>query len=52
MASERPTVGLILNVDAEYRRQVAAGRLKKIAPKKFNPDEKAWLLVLSMQQEG
>jgi hypothetical protein len=33
MASERPTVGLILNVNAEYTRQAAAGRLKKIAPK-------------------
>ncbi|MCZ6775688.1 MAG: hypothetical protein O7D34_04425 [Ignavibacteria bacterium] len=51
MASERPTVGLILNVDAEYRRQVAAGRLKKIAPKKFNPDGNAWLPILSTQQE-
>ena len=52
MVSERPTVGLLLNVDAEYRRQAAPGRLKRIAPKKFNPDGKAWLPVLSTHREG
>jgi hypothetical protein len=52
LLTESPSVGLILSVDAEYRKQAEAGRLKRIAPKKFNPDGKAWLPVLSTQREG
>ena len=36
-ARERPPIEMLLDVDAEYRRQAAAGELKKIAPKRFNP---------------
>jgi len=45
-------VNLILDVDAEYRRKAAAGKLKKIAPKKLNPEKEAWLPILSTEQEG
>jgi hypothetical protein len=43
---------LILAIDAEYRKKAAAGQLKKIAPKKFNPEGKAWLSIMSTEREG
>jgi putative hydrolase len=39
-------VSELLDVDAEYRRGVAAGSLKRIAPRRFNPSAEAWLPVL------
>jgi hypothetical protein len=47
-----PSVKLILAIDAEYRRKAAADQLKKIAPKKFNPEGKAWLPIMTTQREG
>jgi DNA polymerase (family X) len=44
--SSQPPVGLILDVDREYREKSAASELTLIAPKRFNPDGKAWLPVL------
>jgi hypothetical protein len=41
-----PTVAELLGVDAEYRRDAAADRLKRIAPRRFNPTAEAWLPVL------
>ncbi|HTO03742.1 MAG TPA: hypothetical protein VL069_08570, partial [Opitutus sp.] len=41
-----PTVAELLDVDREYRHAVAAGVLKRIAPRRFNPGRKAWLPVL------
>lgn len=41
-----PSVGELLAVDADYRRLAAAGKLPKIAPKRFNPDGRAWLPVM------
>jgi hypothetical protein len=41
-----PEVGLLLDVDREYRDQAAAGKLALIAPSRFNPGGKAWLPVL------
>lgn len=41
-----PSVSELLDVDAEYRREAAAGTLKKIAPRRFNPTGEAWLPVL------
>ena len=37
---------LLLEVDLEYRQQAEEGKLPTIAPKRFNPDGKAWLPVL------
>lgn len=48
----RPPVALLLKIDAEYRRQAEAGELKKIAPRRFNPEGKAWLPVMNVQQDG
>jgi DNA polymerase (family 10) len=43
---EKPDVGMLLDVDAEYRRKAKAHELTKIAPKRFNPQGKAWLPIL------
>lgn len=42
----RPTVALLLRVDADYRRRAEAGELRRIAPKRFNPSGEAWLPVM------
>jgi len=36
----------LIEVDQEYRREAAAGSLKLIAPRRFNPSGEAWLPVL------
>jgi len=41
-----PPVGLLLDVDREYRKKAKTGELPIIAPKRFNPEAKAWLPVL------
>jgi DNA polymerase (family 10) len=51
-SEERPDVGTLLAVDAEYRRRAQAGELRKIAPKRFNPEGKAWLPVLHTEKDG
>ncbi|MDZ7670564.1 MAG: helix-hairpin-helix domain-containing protein [Gammaproteobacteria bacterium] len=43
---ERPGVAALLDADAEYGRRAAAGELRRIAPRRFNPDREAWLPVL------
>ncbi|MBX3065546.1 MAG: DNA-binding protein [Anaerolineae bacterium] len=50
--TDRPSVALLLDIDAEYRRKAAAGSLQKIAPRRFNPDNEAWLPVLHAKREG
>jgi len=45
-AATRPPLAELLDVDREYRQQAAAGRLPKIAPKRYNPKGEAWLPVL------
>ena len=44
--ANQPTVATLLEVDREYRQKAEAGGLPTIAPKRFNPDGKAWLAVL------
>lgn len=41
-----PPVSELLDVDREYREAAAAGTLRKIAPRRFNPTREAWLPVL------
>ncbi|NBD14482.1 MULTISPECIES: helix-hairpin-helix domain-containing protein [Corallococcus] len=48
----RPSVALLLKVDADYRRRAAAGELRRIAPKRFNPSGEAWLPVMREHVEG
>jgi len=47
-----PSVTLLLDIDREYRERAAAGRLPTIAPKRFNPEGKAWLPVWHAEREG
>ncbi|HHW75860.1 MAG TPA: DNA-binding protein, partial [Xanthomonadaceae bacterium] len=49
-AADGPGVELLLDVDREYREQATAGRLPVIAPKRFNPEGKAWLPILHTQR--
>ncbi len=43
---------LVLEIDEEYRSKAAAGKLKKIAPKKLNPEGKAWLPLMAKEHKG
>jgi hypothetical protein len=45
-APQLPGVDVLLDVDAEYRRKAKASELRKIAPRRFNPSNKAWLPIL------
>lgn len=47
-----PSVEILLDVDEEYRRRAAAGKLPKIAPKRFNPEGQAWLPILHTNKDG
>jgi putative hydrolase len=47
-----PGVGLLLAADAEYRDKAALNALPVIAPKRFNPEGKAWLPILHTQTDG
>jgi putative hydrolase len=42
----RPPLADILTVDASYRSKAAAGKLRKIAPRRFNPGGEAWLPIM------
>jgi putative hydrolase len=45
---QEPSVGILLDVDAEYRAK--ADSLPKIAPKRFNPKGEAWLPILHTER--
>jgi DNA polymerase (family X) len=49
---ERPSVDLLLEIDEEYRRKAERDQLRKIAPKRFNPQGEAWLPILRTQRQG
>ncbi|MFZ0548728.1 MAG: helix-hairpin-helix domain-containing protein [Candidatus Promineifilaceae bacterium] len=51
-SGSQPEVEVILELDEEYRRKAESGRLRKIAPKRFNPDGKAWLPILKTERGG
>ncbi len=42
----------LLDIDSEYRRKAEQDRLPRIAPKRFNPENKAWLPVLNTTRNG
>jgi hypothetical protein len=44
-------VAFVLSVDREYQDKAAAGALRTIAPKRFNPTGEAWLPVLHTKRE-
>ena len=47
---DRPAVSTLLDVDREYREKAAAGKLRTITPRRFNPGKKSWLPVLHTQR--
>jgi len=49
-SANEPDVEILLDVDREYREKAAGGKLKKIAPRRFNPAEEAWLPILHTQR--
>jgi DNA polymerase (family X) len=49
-ATGEPSIEELLDVDREYRQKAAAGRLRRIAPRRFNPSGEAWLPVLHTQR--
>ncbi len=49
--SKVPSVEQILDVDREYQQSAATNQLRKIAPKRFNPNNEAWLAVLHTRRE-
>lgn len=44
--TDRPPVAMLLAVDEQYRQRAAAGTLRKITPRRFNPEQVAWLPIL------
>lgn len=48
----RPNVELLLELDAEYRRRAESGQLRRIAPRRFNPEHRAWLPIMEVEREG
>jgi len=46
-----PSVEVLLDVDAEYRRRAAGRRLPRIAPRRFNAAGTAWLPVLHTERD-
>jgi putative hydrolase len=49
---EGPAVKTLLEVDREYRLKVQQGGLQMIAPRRFNPEGKAWLPVLHTDRDN
>jgi DNA polymerase (family X) len=47
-----PPVDLLLQIDEDYRQGAAEDRLRRIAPKRFNPDNEAWLPILEVDRRG
>lgn len=49
-AAAEPPLAMLLDVDRAYREAAAAGTLRTIAPRRFNPDRRAWLPVMHTQR--
>jgi hypothetical protein len=45
-----PPIGLLLDVDREYRAKAEKDILPKIAPRRFNPSGEAWLPILHTER--
>jgi DNA polymerase (family X) len=52
LSADAPPVGVLLDVDAEYRRKGAQGELALIRPRRFNPEGEAWLPVLHTERDA
>ncbi|MBI1171380.1 DNA-binding protein [bacterium] len=50
-ATAMPSLALLLEADSLYRDRAAAGTLRKIAPRRFNPEGKVWLPILHARRD-
>jgi predicted flap endonuclease-1-like 5' DNA nuclease len=50
LAPSAPPVAELLDVDRQYREEAAADRLRRIAPRRFNPGGRAWLPILHTER--
>ena len=50
--SPEPPVALLLSLDAQYRQKAREGTLRRIAPRRFNPERKKWLPVMDVERAG
>ena len=50
-AATPPPVDMLLAVDEEYRQLAAGNRLPRIAPRRFNPAQEAWLPVWHTERD-
>jgi len=50
--AELAPVEELIDVDRAYRAEVASGKLRRIAPRRFNPEGKAWLPILHTSRGG
>lgn len=46
-----PPIDMLLEIDATYRQKAEAGELRKITPRRFNPDNEAWLPIMHAEQD-
>ena len=49
---DEPPVDLLLRVDAEYRDAAGKDLLRRIAPRRFNPEGTAWLPIMHVERDG
>ena len=49
---EAPSERLLLEIDREYREKAEQGKLRTIAPRRFNPGGKRWLPVMETERDG
>jgi hypothetical protein len=48
--ADAPPVEMLLAADRQYRRKAARGDLRRIAPRRFNPEGHAWLPLMKTRQ--
>ena len=48
---DEPPISELLDIDREYRQLAAQGKLTMIAPKRMNPEGKAWLPILHTHRD-
>lgn len=48
----RPSARALLSVDREYRERAERDELPRIAPRRFNPQGRAWLPILHSSRDG
>jgi hypothetical protein len=52
IAAPLPPLELLLKVDEMYRERSAGGKLRRIAPRRFNPSRDAWLPIMHARHDG